>query len=319
MTKSLSVRPLPDDWAKEEYCLFIAVIGYEKRARFIAETMAPASKQRGACGFETQQVLEYQANTDWMASHGFDVSHTAEIEFDDWLGTQLAKVEVLEGLGRILVDISSMTRFRVASVILAIEKHFSFDAIVTFVYSLAKFSTPQEATFPNSHVGPVRPEFAGWWQEPDLAVAAVVGLGYEEDKALGAVEHLQAGEVWAFIPESPIAEYTQELQSANRTLLETVESKHQLPYHVQDPFECFARLESLVFGLSQSSNVVLLPFGPKIFSLCSLLVGRLHQRVPVWRVSAEGQEPAVNREASGAVYGLEVRFTVSQRDNSSVN
>lgn len=249
-----------------------------------------------------------------MSSHGFDVRHKAETEFDDWLGAQLELVEPSGGQVRIVVDISSMTRYRIASVVLAIEKHLTVDATVNFVYSLAKFSPPEQMTFPNSHVGPVRPEFAGWWKEPDLAVAAVVGLGYEEDKALGAVEHLQAAEVWAFIPRSHIAAYTDELQRANRTLLDSVEPEHLLQYRVQDPFECYSRLESLVFGLSQTSNVVLLPFGPKIFSLCSVLVGRLHKRVPVWRVSAEGQEPAINREASGSVYGLEVRFSASSND-----
>ena len=129
MTESLSVRPLPDDWAKQEYCLFLAAIGYEKRARFIAETIAPAARRKGACGFETQQVLEYQANTDWMASHDFDVTHKAEVEFADWLRSQLEKVEVSDGQAKILVDISSMTRFRIASAILAIEKHIAFDVV----------------------------------------------------------------------------------------------------------------------------------------------------------------------------------------------
>jgi len=79
-------------------------------------------------------------------------------------------------------------------------------------------------------------------------------------------------------------------------------------YRVQDPFDCFAKVESLVYGLSQTRNPVLLPFGPKLFSLTSLLVALLYPGLPVWRVSAERHEQPANRKASGLVYGLEVAF-----------
>jgi hypothetical protein len=122
------------------------------------------------------------------------------------------------------------------------------------------------------------------------------------------VEHLQAAEVWTFVPVSEVEAFSPALISANRTLLEGIPPNHQLTYRVQDPLDCFARLESLTFGLSQEQNPVLLPFGPKIFSLCALLVSLLNPSIPVWRVSAEGQEVPVNREPSGFVYGLEVVF-----------
>jgi hypothetical protein len=48
---------------------------------------------------------------------------------------------------------------------------------VDFVYSLAAFVPPPIEGLLSSHVGPVLPEFAGWWDEPDRPLAAVVGLG----------------------------------------------------------------------------------------------------------------------------------------------
>jgi hypothetical protein len=67
-------------------------------------------------------------------------------------------------------------------------------------------------------------------------------------------------------------------------------------------------LESVVYGLLKSFNVIVLPFGPKIFTLCSLLVAGLHPTVSVWRVSAGGAERPVNRRASGRITCLTVTF-----------
>jgi hypothetical protein len=48
--------------------------------------------------------------------------------------------------------------------------------------------------------------------------------------------------------------------------------------------------------------------GPKLFALCCLLVGIAFPSIPVWRVSAQDLEPAVDRSAEGPVYGLRVIF-----------
>jgi hypothetical protein len=139
-------------------------------------------------------------------------------------------------------------------------------------------------------------------------MSAVVGLGYEQDKALGAVEHLQPGEVWVFAPHSAVEEYSVALKKANQVLLDTVPSSHRLVYEVGQPFDCFVTLESLVDRLAEEANVILLPFGPKLFALCSLLVAWLHSDVAVWRVSAGKGEMPQDRRASGYVYGLRVEF-----------
>ena len=59
---------------------------------------------------------------------------------------------------------------------------------ISFLYALGKFSPPPSAQSLNAHVGPVLPAFAGWSMEPDTPPVAIIGLGYEEDRALGAVE-----------------------------------------------------------------------------------------------------------------------------------
>src|SRR5205807_2329365 len=119
-------------------------------------------------------------------------------------------------------------------------------------------------------------------------------------------EHLQAAEVWTFKPHSPEEAYTQALDVANRTLLSSVRAERRMLYEVSDPLTLVSRLESLSFGLSQEFNVVLLPFGPKLFAIVALLTAAARPNLAVWRVS--GAEELVNRHSSGWVYGLNSGF-----------
>jgi hypothetical protein len=208
---------------------------------------------------------------------------------------------------RMLVDVSSLTRSRLAAVIDHLRSRMLSCAFsVDFYYTLAQYDPPPREVPLNSHVGPVTPAFAGWTNDPDRGVAAIVGLGYEEDKALGAVEHVQAVEIWTYIPSSPIGQYSTALAKANRTLLDAVSRDHQLTYAVSNPLYLYAELESLIYRLCQQRNVILFPFGPKIFALCSILASCAHPDAAVWRVSAEGLEDATDRLASDFVFGLAV-------------
>ena len=85
-------------------------------------------------------------------------------------------------------------------------------------------------------------------------------------------------------------------------------SNRVLQYRVESPQQLFRGLESLAYALSTESNVVLLPFGPKIFTLCASLVGLTNDSVAIWRVSAEEHEVPVDRKAAGYIGGLQVQF-----------
>jgi hypothetical protein len=177
---------------------------------------------------------------------------------------------------------------------------------VDFLYAVAAFSPPPAVTEANTHVGPVLPSMSGWWAEPERPIAALVGLGYEENKALGAVEHIQVSSIFTFTPRSPIEAYSPAVDEANRTLLQQVPRENRFVYDVDRPMDTFVELESFTFGVTRAHNLVVLPFGPKIFALCAMLIGIIHPEVAVWRVS--GKEEKVDRTAAGEVYGLGVNF-----------
>jgi hypothetical protein len=307
-----------DDRNAGEYDLLICALGYESRSRFIAETQDLRAKERLAIGFPRQQVLRFAENRHWFGRAGFEVAVVEDEQLRSRLDTALAMAKRDSRELRVCCDISSLSRLRIAMVVDAARSFSSVSKVrLDFLYAAPTFSPPPEPLFANGHVGPILPSFAGWTAEPELPVSAIVGLGYEPDKALGAVEHLQAGEVWTFEPVSAIAEFTQALHDANGTLLDFVPLERRLRYRLERPFTLFSALQSLAGSCLRSSNPVILPFGPKMFTLASLLVACRYTDLAVWRVSAGLHEIPVDREANGIVLGLSVDFTFEPEDGAS--
>ncbi len=303
------IESLNVELIREPYDILFATVGYELRARYISEELKPQAQLKFAAAFPDQKVISYYENMKWYTDHGFEIK---ELNSDE---IQKQIIKLIEPFGnnidkiKILIDISSMTRFWIALVIDSIRRVIiKHELQVDFIYTLAKFSPPSTLLASNDHAGPVLPSYAGWTTEPEKPPSVIAGLGYEENKALGAVEHIQATDIWTFIPSSSIKEYDSALEIANQILLESVPKARQLKYTVETPFNCFVDLESLANRCLQSGSTVILPFGPKIFTLCALLVATLHPGIGVWRVSAGKNEEPLQRVSCGKVFGLRVMF-----------
>lgn len=300
---------------RNDYHLFFATLGFERRARHIAEVLHPQAAVSVAMGFPDRQVLNYAENRQWFNDHGFQVlDDLDEKKFTCQLRELFANATADDVL-RACVDISSMTRSRMASIVeLCCSGAVPNGSVIDFAYSLGAYSPPPLEMGPNTFFGPISSAFAGWTLDPNKPPVAVIGLGYEEGKALGASEYIQADEAWAFVPESPIAEYSPAVREANRTFLQYLPERQQIVYRPDDPVDCYVRLESLLYGLVAYSRPIILPFGPKMFSLVALLASTRHQEVSVWRVSAQEQDSPSDRLPSEHIIAM--RVTVNTLESS---
>lgn len=301
---SRSFDDLPPKWD-----LVLTALGYETRARFLTERLKLRGTSNYAIAFPDRQVLSFDDNRRYFTEAGFEIKTVIDAEFKAAIGEivdRLAESEKDELL--VCVDISSFSRYRLAHVVSSLlQRSYKCCLRIFFMYNVASFSPPDAPSMgANSHAGPVTADFAGWRPEPDAPPVAAVGLGYEEGKALGAVEYLQADEIWAFDPFSPLSEYRDELTKANALLLEACPPSRVVQYDLTDPVGLFYKLESVVYGIKRSGRPIILPFGPKLFTLISLLVAYTHPEAAVWRVSAGDTEPASDRLPSDISIVLEV-------------
>lgn len=311
------------NWCEAEiptrYDLAIATIGYEDRSSYFWRTVRPSAELSFAFGFAEHEVLSFSRNLAFYKGAGFRIDLPNGSDYRTALEAALLASAPDQEVTRVVIDVSSLTRDRIALACECFEAHASKRAVrADFVYYLAAFQPPPKRIKQNAYAGPVLPSFAGWWRYPELPVAAVIGLGYEENKALGAVELLQVPEaIWTFMPESTVRKYDAELITANKELLNRVPLEHRVTYTVEDPFETYNRLAALRQSISDVYNVVLLPLGPKIFGLASILVGMADHHTAVWRISAGIHAKPREASAHGKPIGLRVTFSPASFDRGN--
>jgi hypothetical protein len=186
----------------------------------------------------------------------------------------------------IAFDISSMTRAWHGAIIRQLRAMpAAGDVEAFFCYVPAKYKSPPPRPSANEFVAPVD-GFAAL-STPDLPVAAVMGLGYEKDRALGLQQLLDPARTILMVPKSNDADlYYPVVRRSNRHILERTLADAVYEYSPSEPAATFATLASIVGGLRESHRVVLASLGPKIFGiLCFLLASRFSD-VSVWRVSS---------------------------------
>ena len=312
MNRRVLVEPLAvDSVSRTDYAAFVASVGFEERSTYIALKFNIQATKRYAFGFTHNKKLSYEKSLLWYGQSKFIVQEPPDAAYVDLIR------ELVCGLAnqnekdvRIAVDISSMTRERLAAVVSAAASCGGASrVIVDFLYALADFSPPPEHQLPVRPAKPVIPAFAGYPEDPSIPSSCVVGIGYEPGKALGALEELEPGEIWIFVPVGGDVQFERAVRKANDILLTSSLPERVLGYNVTRPLEAFLTLESLTAALMQVSRPVLLPLGPKIFSLCTLLVAARHApRVSVWRVSAGAEEEPAQRIPSGHTTGIRAEF-----------
>lgn len=289
----------------------VVAVGYERRSRFVAESLADRTQHRLASAFLAQQVESFDENMQWMEDHDFTVVSHSDEEFSNWIGAQLLSLasSATDRDLTICIDVSSLSRKRLAGAVWSVLASGVLDhAAVEFAYAPAQYEDPPEFDGPIGLAEPAIPEFSGWSGDPATPISMIVGVGYEPDKAIGSVEYFEATSVWAFAPAGEDPRYDVSVLAANRSLHEFVAgSQHWVEYPVLDAYRTFTTLESLTFGLLGEGRVLLVPFGPKSFALACMLVAAEHwPEVAVWRVSSGELGVPLDRDASGSICSLRV-------------
>lgn len=310
MIRSVGVEPGPElvDAAALHYDALMATVGYEPRSRFVSDKLAESSDRCYAAAFTTQRVEDFDRNRGWFIDNEFAVADVADDDYGLWTRSVLADLaDAHIETPIVCVDVSSINRVRLARLLEMVYHDDRFRGVTAdFVYAPAEFKAASVVGGSIQSADAVTPFFAGWG-DPSRPLAAMIGLGYEEGRALGVAEYLEPGLLWAFEPFGQDVQYDEENRKANEFLETAWPIPRVVRYRVDHPFDCFLRLESLVAGQLANARVVLVPLGPKIFALCSMLVALAHSPdVAVWRVTPGQNIKPVPHKASGNLIALRV-------------
>jgi hypothetical protein len=202
-----------------------------------------------------------------------------------------------------------MTRRLMASVL----RNLYFDCSVsqhslTIFYAPAKYLPPPPEGLSFIDFSPA-PGCEGWTRFPERPLSVVLGLGYEADQGIGAIEYLDPSGIWAFVPVGDDNRFLQDVTRANEALWPLVGRSHKHNYLISQPYILFSELRGLVSSLSRRSRVILVPGGPKLFSALAILTKlELGEEVSVWRASTHEFHEPRDIKASGKIIRFEYRM-----------
>lgn len=322
------IRPL--DWPKSisaNYDAFVGCVGYESRSRYLISQDGFSAEANYALIFSDQQVLQFDRNEKVFKQKDFRLFpvsaglNDVPCAIDKIIESIFAQTSNSKhGAIRLVIDVSSMTRqmIGVLAFSLAIKAAAAGRPLfVDFLYSAAKFGTLPKLSGPIVSNGPVFGRLAGWSMKPNLGCGMILGIGYEPDLALGVIEELEASAVWTYRPQNNEKQYDKAIDDHNVGLFDVVSPKHRAKYSITDPYSLFASLNQLVLATKSEYRIIIVPFGPKIFSLASVLVALVnYPEIGVWRVSGGVNLDPVDRIPNGVVSGLSVEF--SGRDTNDI-
>lgn len=278
----------------------VYLVGYEARSAYVASSEnfdIEIAVLPEAC-----RELNYSKNYETAQKRNAEFVEENDLEnyFQDFFSNDgHAKISEL------VVDISSMRRSLIANLIdIIISYSQKIGFLASLRYALGEYQLPSAESPSYLHIEPIN-DLEGWTEYPERPLSLIVGLGYEQDLAVAALEYLDPSGVWAYLADGKDARYKADVKQANATLLNVITEDRLLEYDICTPVEVFRDVLEMTQTLASRSRVVIVAGGPKIFSAMAILVKRLvGDEVAVWKVSSHGHIPLRDVKAEGTVVSL---------------
>jgi hypothetical protein len=296
------------NWSPEavddiEYDLLITSCSLDGRSVNFARNFNGSAKKKISVLFDGASdavVVEYK-------KLGFEIAGLGH--FEDCFSKDLS--ELNQSLS-ILVDVSCMSRHAMAVILAKISSLAVSSVRLRVNYTIARYSVPPTDIGANESIEAVHACFSGWSYADSKPTSLILGLGYEPFKAEGASEFFEPYDQWVFVPDSPVEEYLPVVILNNQELISRSSATSKaIYYRVDDPELTFGQLEQVVSLLMQTTNPVLMPFGPKILFFLCLVQSLCHPEVGVWCVTGNHSGESNPGEASDYSCGVECVFVQS--------
>lgn len=285
----------------DKFDLAIVGLGYESRAVDLCQNNEEALTQIIAIGYDNyKDQFSYNDNYNYYTSLSASIIEgTDESVYASLFG--LLEKSWLNQPINCLVDITVMSRTRIAEILLYLSSHLKKGSNVQVSYSLADYTEPAENISPIRKVGPIVGSLSGQLGDINLPSSIVIGLGYDIGKAIGISNYLDTEKQFLFIPKGKDERFERSVRQNNQLLIDSIPRNHIFTYDVCNPYKTYLDLRETMLAIMDVSRPVVVPLGPKIFSaLCVVFSLEMKGRVPIWRVSSELQEEPVDRKASGS-------------------
>jgi hypothetical protein len=282
---------------------FIAASGYENRSTFLVDNVKIDARNRLVLAFDNNKNFLFRENNDSkFTSAGFTFIEESANRNDKITAVLENICHESSGCNslRILIDYSCMSKYWYASILsYFIAKDLSIGgAEIFFSYTSAKFSEPLKPhgmKMLNSPMGLLKANV-----KAGKPRALILGLGYEKYLTSEIIKKFDYKSIYAFYSDPAIdSRYPERVVKNNKKILKLLPANHIFKYPIEDLKQTDSLLIALTMKLRLDHQVVILPAGPKPFTLSSLILASRYPDIEVWTIDNGHFPAAYNNDPIG--------------------
>jgi len=309
-----SIQVSIEQLQKQNFDAFIAVSSYESRSTFLTTQINIKSIQnKFVLAFNEKKDLLYRELNDKKYQELGFVFFNAPV--GDASGFRNLIDKICDLIGKpsidILVDYSSMPKIWYSEIInyFNLREDDLTNINLWFSYSPSEF-TRSISSVSNKYNDPVKPIL-----QSEKPIALLLGLGYEKGRAEEFAKMFNAQKTFAFYANPSVdSRYVQEVLDNNKTVLKNIKQEQILSFPIFDLNSVNESLTQLCIDLRINHQVLLVPVGPKPFTLMCFILSARYPDIKISRVSSVINSGANDRRAHGELVIYKVMFTNEELD-----
>jgi hypothetical protein len=280
-----------DELRFEKIDCIIAACGYQPRCYYLAEKVHALIQNKFLLTIdEPDHTLNRSRHLGIFTSYGFKNYTTPvnESKIIEKLVSDICNINAHQL--NILIDYSCMPKKWYALIIDSITSNsFRTSRINLFLSYTPKIfeRTPGKTTI--DFIGPIL--FNRDNLKNKKPVSLIASLDNSHNSIMEAIGKIKPQKLFAFIPRcAHDPDYSQLVIDNNKELLDRLDSNNIICYDADRPEEINSLLTSYCLDQRIASEVMIVPQGPKTFSMMSLLLSVRYPDVKLWEINLRGQK-----------------------------
>lgn len=254
-------------------------LGFEQRSTFACSKIR--ATRVIALKMPEFNIHHYRRNVDFARTRNHHIVDNLEI----FLKEGVHKIfERNPAPLNVVFDISSTNRLMMFMVVSALSRSCRRNDKITVVYCPSIYKEPDRRFPQMEKLGPISAEFSSFASDPAKPLSLMIGLGFEPGIAMGIISQLEPTISYCFWGAGIDKRFDTAVRDANFGFDFAGFATREVRYLLNDPKGSYDLLEAVTYGLIQQHNVIIVPMGPKLFSLLAALIGmRYVGQVAIWR------------------------------------